>query len=71
MSEIGNKQEFTNAEYVNKIIEAEKELERVRIASIEYLDTLAKTEQALNKRKQAIVLENAKVLSCKQQKSKK
>ena len=45
-------QEFTNTEYREKIFEAEKELERVRIASIEYLETLAKSEQAVQGRKE-------------------
>ena len=44
--------EFTNAEYREKILKAEKELERVRIASIEYLETLAKAEQAFRERKE-------------------
>ena len=53
MSEIENEQELTDAEYFEKIREAEKELEKVRIASIEYLETLAKTEQAVNERKKS------------------
>ena len=47
-----NKQEFTNAEYQEKIRQAEIELERVRLASIEYLETLAEAERAVKERRE-------------------
>ena len=44
-------QEFTNAEYHEKIKHAELELERVRVVAVEYLETLAKAEKAVGERK--------------------
>ena len=38
MSKTENKPEFSNAEYLEKIREAEIELEKVRLAAIEYLE---------------------------------
>ena len=42
MNNIESNEEFTNAEYLEKLEKAEIELERVRIASIEYLGTSTK-----------------------------
>ena len=60
MNKTENKQVFTDAEYLEKIKKAEIELERVRLASIEYLETLAKVEQAINERKQVMISESKK-----------